>query len=276
VVPLAGQDAVVETAAVKRKAHVGTAIVEREDAAAVVDDEDRAVRPTHDNAPPGLELLKPGRAHEIGGRNIHRRSCLALVHAWHSSVMRPAGLCTSDSLPEMNGLPTSMMDLFGRAAKFQILVFEILVSGRSIFSVGPTTAPFIQPHLMAAFGAATWSMPDLHRSERALARGPSIADGRGSYGDAGTASRCGAPGCAGDDQTGRPRRIGWRPHNLRDNGERDGGTRCQMQTHAYTCRVSFHAAGMRQCRLGAVRYGSFGSAGVLFGSLRSALARSNA
>src|SRR5258706_8578006 len=90
-----------------------------------------------------------------------------------------------------------MMDLFGRAAKF-----EILVSGPLDFLCRAEERTIIQPHLMAAFGAATWSMPDLHRSERARARGPSIADGCGGYGDAGAASRCGAPCCAGDDQNG--------------------------------------------------------------------------
>jgi hypothetical protein len=73
-----------------------------------------------------------------------------LHHAWHSSVMRPAELCTSDNLPEMNGLPTNMMDLFGRAAKF-----EILISGPFDFLSRAEERAIIQPHLMAAFGAAT-------------------------------------------------------------------------------------------------------------------------
>jgi hypothetical protein len=66
--------------------------------------------------------------------------------------MRPAGLCTSDNLPEMNDLSASMMDLFGRAAKF-----EILVSGPFHFLCRAEERAIIQPHLMAAFGAATWS-----------------------------------------------------------------------------------------------------------------------
>ena len=41
-------------------------------------------------------------------------------------------------------------------------------------------------------------------------------------------------------------------------------------------RVRFHLGGMCRCYLGALRYGSLGSGGVLFGGLRSPLACSKA
>jgi len=51
VVPVAGQDTVLDAPAVERKAHVGTTIVERKDAVVGVDDEDRAMRPMYDEPP---------------------------------------------------------------------------------------------------------------------------------------------------------------------------------------------------------------------------------
>src|SRR5213078_90896 len=54
VVPVTGQDAVLDAAALEREAHVRAPIVEGEDAPAVVDDEDRTMAAVH-NEPP-LEL----------------------------------------------------------------------------------------------------------------------------------------------------------------------------------------------------------------------------
>jgi hypothetical protein len=80
VVPVAGQDAILDAAAVERKPHVWTAIVEREDAPAVVNYEDRTtMRAAHDEPPLGLQLLKAARADEACDRNIHGRSCPAIV-----------------------------------------------------------------------------------------------------------------------------------------------------------------------------------------------------
>src|SRR5258705_14839 len=64
VVPVAGQDTVFDAAAFERKAHVRTAIVERENVSVGVDDEDRAMRSAYDELPLGLQLLKAPRAHE--------------------------------------------------------------------------------------------------------------------------------------------------------------------------------------------------------------------
>lgn len=79
VVPVAGQDAILEAAAVERKPHVWTAAVKREDAPAVVNHEDRTMRPAHDEPPFGLQLLEAARANEVRDRNIHGRSCPAIV-----------------------------------------------------------------------------------------------------------------------------------------------------------------------------------------------------
>jgi hypothetical protein len=58
VVPVAGQDAVVHAATLEREAHMRAAVVERVDAIAVADEEDRAVRPAHDEPSFALELLE--------------------------------------------------------------------------------------------------------------------------------------------------------------------------------------------------------------------------
>ena len=79
VVPVAGQDTVLDAAAVERKPHVRTAIVKRENAPAVVNDEDRTMRPAHDELPFGLQLLEAARANEVRDRTIHGRSYPAIV-----------------------------------------------------------------------------------------------------------------------------------------------------------------------------------------------------
>ena len=66
-VPVAGQGAVLDTAAIQGKAHMRAAIVEREDTIFVVDDEYRSMRPVRDQPPLRLQLLEAARAHEIRG-----------------------------------------------------------------------------------------------------------------------------------------------------------------------------------------------------------------
>ena len=51
VVPVAGEDAVLDAAPVEREAHVRAPIVERKDAPVVMDDEDRAMGAMHDEPP---------------------------------------------------------------------------------------------------------------------------------------------------------------------------------------------------------------------------------
>ena len=54
VMPMTGQDAVLDAAAIERKAHMRAAIVEGEDAPALVDDQDRAMTAVHDEPPLGF------------------------------------------------------------------------------------------------------------------------------------------------------------------------------------------------------------------------------
>jgi hypothetical protein len=56
-----GQDAVLNAAALERKAHVRAPIVEGEDAPAVVKDQDRTMATVHDEPPLDLQFLKAAR-----------------------------------------------------------------------------------------------------------------------------------------------------------------------------------------------------------------------
>jgi hypothetical protein len=64
VVPMTGQDAVLNATALEREAHVWATIVEGEDAPAVVDDKDRTMIAVQNEASFGLQLLKATRKHE--------------------------------------------------------------------------------------------------------------------------------------------------------------------------------------------------------------------
>jgi hypothetical protein len=71
VVPMTGQDAVLDTAALEREAHMRATIVEGEDAPAVVDDEDGAMATAHNEPPLRLQLLKTARQREILVGRVH-------------------------------------------------------------------------------------------------------------------------------------------------------------------------------------------------------------
>ena len=71
VVPMTGQDSVVEAAALEWETHVRAAIVESKDAPAVVDDKDRTMATVHNEAPLHLQLIKAARECEILVRRIH-------------------------------------------------------------------------------------------------------------------------------------------------------------------------------------------------------------
>src|SRR6516164_5281501 len=62
VVPVASQGAILDAAAIQRKAHMRTAIVEREDTTFVVNNEYRSMRPVHHQPPLSLQLLEAARA----------------------------------------------------------------------------------------------------------------------------------------------------------------------------------------------------------------------
>jgi len=71
--------AILDAAAIQRKAHMRAAIVEREDTTFVVDDEYRSMRPVHHQPPLCLKLLEAARAHEIRGRYAHKQFLSAIV-----------------------------------------------------------------------------------------------------------------------------------------------------------------------------------------------------
>jgi hypothetical protein len=71
VVPMTGQDAVLDAAALEREAHVRATIVEGKDVPAVVDDEDRTMGAVQDDPPLRFELLKAPRSYEFLVRRVH-------------------------------------------------------------------------------------------------------------------------------------------------------------------------------------------------------------
>jgi hypothetical protein len=81
VVPVAGKGAVLDAAAIQRKAHMRAAIVEREDTIFVVDDRIGRCGPWMANRPFAFNSSRLTRAHEIGGRCVHERSSSAVAFA---------------------------------------------------------------------------------------------------------------------------------------------------------------------------------------------------
>jgi hypothetical protein len=79
--PVAGQDAVLNTAPIERETHLRAAIVEREDVPALVHEKDRAMAAVHNKSALGFQLLKSARAHEVRGLSIHGRLIRQAVRA---------------------------------------------------------------------------------------------------------------------------------------------------------------------------------------------------
>src|SRR5262249_5382664 len=71
--PMAGQDAVLDAATIEREPHVGTPIVEREHFSALLHEQYRAVAAVHNKSPFGFYVFEATRAHKIRGRVVHRR-----------------------------------------------------------------------------------------------------------------------------------------------------------------------------------------------------------
>src|SRR5262249_38696292 len=71
VVPVTGQDSVLDTAALEREAHMRATIVEGKDALAVVDDEDGAMATAYKEPPLCLQLIKTRRQREILVGRVH-------------------------------------------------------------------------------------------------------------------------------------------------------------------------------------------------------------
>ena len=71
VMPMTGQNAVLDAATLEWKAHVRATVVEREDATAVVHDEDRAMATVHDEPALRLQLLKGPRKRVFSVGCVH-------------------------------------------------------------------------------------------------------------------------------------------------------------------------------------------------------------
>ena len=74
VVPVAGQDPVLDAAAIEREAHVRASVVEGKDAPAVVDDEDRAMGAVYDEPARRLQLVEGPCKREARVRHVHERT----------------------------------------------------------------------------------------------------------------------------------------------------------------------------------------------------------
>jgi hypothetical protein len=74
VVPMTGQDTVLDAAALERETHMRATIVEREDAAALVNDEDGPVVTMHNQAALRLQLLKAAGEREFLVRRVHEHT----------------------------------------------------------------------------------------------------------------------------------------------------------------------------------------------------------
>ena len=71
-VPVAGQDPVCDAAALQRETHVRAAVVEREDASLIVDEQDRRMPAVHDEPALGLQFVEAAGPHKLRGQRIHR------------------------------------------------------------------------------------------------------------------------------------------------------------------------------------------------------------
>src|SRR5271156_6717188 len=70
--PVAGQDAVLDAATIQRETHMRTAVVEREDVPILVYEEYWAMAAVHNKPALGFQLLKGAGARKFRGHFIHR------------------------------------------------------------------------------------------------------------------------------------------------------------------------------------------------------------
>src|SRR5438874_7896070 len=68
--PVAGQDAVLDAATLQRETHMRTAVVERKDVPILMHEQDRAVAAVHNKPAFGFQFLKSARVHKIRGHGI--------------------------------------------------------------------------------------------------------------------------------------------------------------------------------------------------------------
>ena len=104
-VPMAGQDPILDTAAFEREAHVRASVVEREDAPAVVDDEHGRMAPLDEDSALGRQLGEAAGADEpalgigwtgcIHGSDAGVRGVAKEGRSRHSIPMRASGAAVS-------------------------------------------------------------------------------------------------------------------------------------------------------------------------------------
>jgi hypothetical protein len=73
VVPVTGQDPVLDASQVERETHVRAPVVERENAAAVMDDEDRAMDAVQNESALRPQLFQAARKRKARVRHIYER-----------------------------------------------------------------------------------------------------------------------------------------------------------------------------------------------------------
>jgi hypothetical protein len=112
-VPMTGQNVVLEAAALEREAHVRAAIVKCENAAAVVENEDRTVGAVHDEPPFRFQFLEAPCEHEFLVFRVHE----------HDSQLssdcvggRSVNLCREEIVPLSLDSGCSNMRDFGNGA----------------------------------------------------------------------------------------------------------------------------------------------------------------
>ena len=80
VMPMTSEDAVLDAAAIERKAHMRAAVIQREDASPIIDHQDRGVATMQHEATLSLQLGKTAGAHKVRTRHILPRSVIASMH----------------------------------------------------------------------------------------------------------------------------------------------------------------------------------------------------
>jgi hypothetical protein len=103
VVPMTGQDAILDAAALKRETHVRTPIIEGEDAPAVVHDKDRTMTAVENEPALRLQLIKAAREHKFPASPMEIRA----AGKRSDIVFRKSDRCISSVLPSFAGTGSS-------------------------------------------------------------------------------------------------------------------------------------------------------------------------
>ena len=119
-VPMAGEDAIGDRAAVQREAQMRAAIIHREHAALVVDHEDRAVPAAQNDPPLRLELLdRPGADEIVFSRTHHNAPCsrLGLIRKVGRNGSAAKTVRPEARLVERTYLPTVRLEKCGHRSR---------------------------------------------------------------------------------------------------------------------------------------------------------------